>query len=168
MNIIRPEKPADAASIDSVVHAAFGSMDEVKLVQLIRKRAETVLSLVAERDGEVIGQVLLTPIALKPAWPAPLRLFGLGPLAVAPEYQRAGVGSSLMRAAIDESRALDVDAIFVLGDPAYYERFDFRETHIGNEYGVTREFMALELRENCLRDVRATAHYVSAFSEVGA
>ncbi len=168
MNAIRHERPRDSARIDSVILAAFGSMDEVKLVQLVRARGEAVLSLVAERDDEIIGQALLTPIILKPAWPAPLRLFGLGPISVAPEYQRAGVGSSLMHAAIEESRTLEADAIFLLGDPGYYERFGFRETHIGNEYGVTREFMVLELREKCLRDVRATAHYVAAFGEAGA
>jgi predicted N-acetyltransferase YhbS len=73
-----------------------------------------------------------------------------------------------MRAAIEAARERGASALFLLGNPRYYGRFGFRATHVGNDYGATSSFMALELVEGCLEHVRGTAHYVSAFAESGA
>jgi putative acetyltransferase len=50
----------------------------------------------------------------------------LGPLAVAPAWQRRGVGSALVRTGLRRLEDMGVGLVFVLGDPAYYERFGFR------------------------------------------
>jgi len=46
-------------------------------------------------------------------------------LFLAPQWQGLGIGSALIKAAIDRARNESWGAIFVLGDRAYYERFGF-------------------------------------------
>lgn len=56
---------------------------------------------------------------------APFRALGLAPLAVRADRQGQAIGSRLIVAALDDARAEGFDAVFVLGDPAYYGRFGF-------------------------------------------
>ena len=51
----------------------------------------------------------------------------LAPLAVSPEHQKQGVGSSLMKSGIDMLTKDGTGFLLVYGDPDYYERFGFRE-----------------------------------------
>ncbi len=53
------------------------------------------------------------------------RAVALAPLSVAPARQGQGIGASLVRAAIERARGEGWEAIFVLGDRGYYERFGF-------------------------------------------
>ena len=95
---------------------------------------------------------------------------GLGPMAVAPEHQRAGVGSALIRAGLDACRALDRSAVVVLGHATYYPRFGFVPAStfgLACEYDVPDEvFMALELVPCALSDVSGTTRYSPAFSDL--
>ena len=74
----------------------------------------------AEIGGEVAGYVLFMRCQ-----PPMLAGAGLGPLAVAPQFQGCGVGTALTRAGLEACRARAVVACFVLGAPAYYGRFGF-------------------------------------------
>ena len=97
-----------------------------------------------------------------------MHCLGIAPLAVVPGRQNERIGSQLMRNVIERAKAQNVDALFLLGHPAYYPRFGFAQTHIKNDYGASDAFMALELRAGCLAGVAATAKYVDEFSDVGA
>jgi putative acetyltransferase len=46
------------------------------------------------------------------------------PLAVHPDFQRRGIGTDLIRATLSLP-PISTAPVFVLGDPAYYERFGF-------------------------------------------
>ena len=85
----------------------------------LRETGDSVVSLVAEEGGEILGHVMLSEIT------APFRALGLAPVSVMPERQGQGVGSRLIEAAIERAKALGYDAIVVLGDQAYYSRFGF-------------------------------------------
>jgi putative acetyltransferase len=50
----------------------------------------------------------------------------LGPLAVAPGWQRRGIGTALVRDGLRRLREIGATQVLVLGDPAYYGRFGFR------------------------------------------
>lgn len=89
-----------------------------------RIRGDRGLSLVAERDGEVVGHVMFTPSLLD----APSRLVEvqvLSPLAVLPEHQRQGIGSALVRRGLEALAARSVPLVFLEGSPTYYPRFGF-------------------------------------------
>src|SRR5215207_2083833 len=59
---IRPETEADHDAIRTVNDQAFGEPIEARLVEAIRASDRFVpeLSLVAERDGEIVGHVILS------------------------------------------------------------------------------------------------------------
>ena len=48
----------------------------------------------------------------------------LAPMAVAPDFQRQGVGTELLRFALRQE-AIKNQTLFVLGEPGYYKRFGF-------------------------------------------
>ena len=78
----------------------------------------------AEREGQIVGHVMFTRSLLD----APPRLVDvqvLSPLAVAPDHQRQGIGSELVRAGLKEMRGQGVPIVFLEGSPSYYPRFGF-------------------------------------------
>lgn len=133
---LRHETANDVAVIDSVITAAFvdaphTSHTEQFIVRALRAAGELTLSIVAEKDGQIVGHVALSPVAITAdhgqqteGW------YGLGPISVLPRMQRQGTGSSLMRQALRELRARQAHGCVLLGEPAYYTRFGFR-THAG-------------------------------------
>ncbi|MGI9325048.1 MAG: GNAT family N-acetyltransferase [Pseudomonadales bacterium] len=160
---LRPDQDSDQPGVQAIVTEAFGDRPaEAQLVQSLKANGNDRLATVALAQGNIIGYVLASPIRLEPE--QALRCLGIAPLAVAIAHQRQGVGTELMRFVIDRARAEGIDALFLLGDPAYYQRFGFQATHIGNEYGATAAFMALELATNCLSGVDAVAQYSPEFA----
>lgn len=143
---IRPEEPRDLASVHAVNAACFPTEVEARLVDALRAAGNLTLSLVAERDGEVVGHVAFSPVTIDGA-PEP-RGVGLAPLAVLEPHRRAGLGAALVREGLERCRSAGWAFAVVLGDPAYYGRFGFRparELGLHDEYGGGDAFQALEL-----------------------
>jgi HAD superfamily hydrolase (TIGR01509 family) len=166
---LRPEIPADVPGVRVVEESAFGRATEANLVDLCRQRGKVGLSLVAVRDGNIVGHVLFTPVTLDPPCPG-WRGLGLGPIAVLPEFQRTGIGSQLMQTGLEMCREWGFDFVVLLGDPNYYSRFGFipaKEFGLDNKYGVEDEFMARELKPGVLKGTRALVRYVPEFKETG-
>jgi putative acetyltransferase len=116
---IRDEGPQDWESVYKVVCSAFGQSAEADLVKKLREAGDSVISLVAEEYDQIVGHVLLSKIS------APFPALALAPVSVAPTKQRSGIGSTLIQNAASCARNQGWAAIFVLGDPNYYERFGF-------------------------------------------
>ena len=121
--MIRTATLDDRPAILDVVRAAFGREDEVALVERIWTLDEYVpdLDLVALVDGTVVGHVLHST-----GYVGEHRLLGLAPLAVHPDHQRDGIGTTLLREAIARANAAGHTAIVLLGHPDYYARVGFR------------------------------------------
>jgi predicted N-acetyltransferase YhbS len=90
----------------------------------------------------------------------PMTALLLGPLAVDPEAKSGGIGSALMRHAIDEAKRLGHGAILLVGDAAYYERFGFSAQKTG-ELAMPGPYerhrlLGLELGEGALDGARGT------------
>ena len=132
--IVRPETPADHAAIAEVVAAAFGSDVEAALVGRIRASEEYVaaLSLVAEREGRIVGHVMVSGARLRSA-DGDHPIVMLSPLAVAPAEQGRGVGGTLVRAVTRRTGDLGHPFVVLEGSPAYYARFGFEPAA---RYGV--------------------------------
>ena len=119
---IRHEQATDASSIRQLLDEAFPGEPVGRLVDDLRDEGDLLLSLVAERDARVIGQIGFSPVAIAPC---SVRAVQLSPLAVDKAERRQGAGGALVRAGIERCRDLGIDAILVLGGPAYYRRFGF-------------------------------------------
>jgi putative acetyltransferase len=139
---IRPETGADAAAIHGIHQAAFGGPDEATLVDDLRDGGHLTASLVAVDSRTVVGHVALSPVVLD-SMPQAFAL-GLGPVAVRPEWQRRGIGSRLVEAALQAADRLAAAFVVVLGEPAFYGRFGFARADalgIDNEYAASEHFM---------------------------
>jgi len=123
---IRTEQPGD--QVAELQRQAFtGHGDQVaELVGGLRRLIDQRhgLSLVAELDGTVVGHLICTP-ALLDAPSEQVTVEVLSPLGVLPGWRRRGVGSALVRRAVELLAERDVPALFLEGDPAYYRRLGF-------------------------------------------
>jgi putative acetyltransferase len=117
--IVREEVEDDRAASIDVERAAFGSEEEVAIVEAVRDEPES-FALVAELDGRVVGHVQLSK-----AWVGADEVLALGPIGVEPAHQRMGIGSALVAAALEEARRREGLAVILLGSPAYYGRRGF-------------------------------------------
>lgn len=117
--LIRDEQPGDAHAIRAVVEAAFSQPLEADLVDRLRGDGDVAISLVATDDSGVVGHILLSKMT------APFRALGLAPVSVRPDRQGTGIGSQLIRAGLERAKEGGWQAVFVLGEPAYYTRFGF-------------------------------------------
>ena len=125
---IRPEQPGEAAAIADLTTAAFkeapySSGTEAGIVDALRADGVLTVSLVAIQGGEIVGHVAFSPVEIDVAQGA---WYGLGPVSVAPARQGRGIGQALIRAGLERLVALDASGCVVLGEPAYYGRFDFQ------------------------------------------
>jgi putative acetyltransferase len=157
---------ADAPAIRQVNLAAFPTAAEADLVARLEEDGDAVLSFLAERDGDIVGHILLSRMRTTGEGCC-CRALGLGPVAVLPQLQRAGVGSALIRAALDAARDAGEALIFVVGDPAYYRRFGFApETAapFASPYAGPH-LMALALSDAPL-PAEGRADYAPAFAEL--
>jgi putative acetyltransferase len=95
---------------------------EVALVDRLIDAGDVVpaLSLVAVRDGELVGHVVCSRASVG-AHP----VVGLGPIGVLPEHQRQGVGDALMHAVLGAADALELPLVGLLGSTEYYPRYGF-------------------------------------------
>lgn len=143
---IRPERPDDAPAIRNVLNAAFDGPAEGQLVDSLRAAGDLVLALVAVEDAAIVGYIAWPRLLIET--PRDVRAaVGLAPLGVSPQSQRSGIGSALTRAGIALLQANGERLAFVLGDPAYYQRFGF-SLEAARAYGSTytgSHFMALKL-----------------------
>ena len=123
---IRAERSDDHVAIDQVVEAAFGSPEIARLVHEIRSSSFAIpgLSLVAERDGRVVGHVMISHAEVRDDdGRRPIAM--LSPLAVAPTEQRRGIGSKLVRAVTARAAELGEPVVVLEGSPAFYGSLGF-------------------------------------------
>jgi putative acetyltransferase len=132
---LRSETHADIDAIAAVTVAAFATLaishqTEHHIVAALRAADALTLSLVAEADGRIVGHIAFSPVTIAdgtPGW------YGLGPVSVAPAYQRQGIGGALIRGGLAGLQALGARGCCLVGHPGYYGRFGFQH---GRDLGV--------------------------------
>ena len=130
--MIRDETAGDGPAVRMVLEEAFDTPLEAGIVETLRAGCEDRLSLVAERDGDVVGHILFTPVVIDAA-EGSIRGYGLAPMAVRSAWQRRGIGSALIAEGMTRLRAAGAPFVLVIGHPAYYPRFGFERA---SRYGV--------------------------------
>ncbi len=163
--IIKKEAPADYDSVYEINRLAFNREDEAKLVDQLREKGDSVISLVAVKGTQLVGHILLSRIFIQ-AGDQKIPSISLAPVAVLPEFQNQGIGSQLIKEGIDIARKKGESTIFVLGHKEYYPKFGFSDElakNIENPFENKSHFMALELKPRALNNIKGDVKYAQAF-----
>lgn len=117
------ERPEHAADIDRVLDRAFGPGRHAKTSERVRERGarfEPGLSRVALSDaGDVIGVCRIWAVR------AGAPVFFLGPLAVDPQAQAAGLGLALTTDAVTACRTTGGNGIVLVGAERFFRPVGF-------------------------------------------
>lgn len=122
--IVRRERPGDVAAARQLHVDAFPTEVEAGLLDELRRDEGWLpdLSLVADDGDAVVGHVVCTRGTIgadrRPA-------LGLGPIAVRPDRQGDGIGSTLVHAVVAVAEARGEVLVALLGDPGFYGRLGF-------------------------------------------
>ncbi len=165
--LLRAEQPGDEKPIFAVNAAAFATDAEARLVDMLRSDGDLFFSHVVEEKDQIIGHIALSPMDVT-ANDQPIKALGLGPVAVTPKRQHDGIGSQLVRAAINWAKTQDWQLIILLGNPHYYSRFGFSvadaEPFVSPFAGPY--FQALWLDETAQKPQSGRAEYAPAFGRL--
>lgn len=164
---IRPETPNDVTAVRGVNREAFDGVRESRLVDDLRDAGYARLSLVAEEDGRIVGHVMLSGAEIRTK-EGPVEALALGPVGVLPDRQGKGVGSALIRDALDRCAAAGHRIVVLLGHPDYYPRFGFSPElakNLSSPYSG-EAFMALELVPDALSGVSGAFAFAPPFEAV--
>lgn len=102
-------------------------VSKVAIALLFENTTPKTFCLLAEKNTTIVGHVAFSPVIIDSN--DNVQGYILAPLAVIPAYQKQGIGTALIEAGIQELVKMDVNILFVYGDPAYYGRFGFRSDY---------------------------------------
>jgi putative acetyltransferase len=165
--VIRDELPADIDAIENVIERAFAKhphsqQTEHRIVRELRAAGALVLPKVAVLAGAIVGYATFSLVRLTPehgGW------YGLGPVAVGPEFHGLRIGSALMTKGLEALKGMGTAGCVVLGEPRFYRRFGFeREPRLTLD-GVPPEYFLAHVFKGPAPS--ATVSYHPAFSVAG-
>ncbi|WP_300380017.1 GNAT family N-acetyltransferase [Henriciella sp.] len=158
---IRHARPEDMEAIATLNIAAFGGPDEAGIVRQLADDGKSLVSLVALEDEEIVGHIQFFPVLVDGRDIAA----GLGPMSVAPDRQRKGIGRKLIIAGMPLMEREGRGLVFVLGHTDYYPYFGF-SPQVAERYEAPWSgpaFMGIELRLDTPRTGKLT--YPKAFTQ---
>jgi predicted N-acetyltransferase YhbS len=122
---IVPLSTIAAEPVEALLDAAFGADRRTRTAYRLREGTSAVeaLSFAALDEGVLVGTLQSWPVALVDTNGEQTALTMIGPVAVAPDLQRRGIGRMLMTHMLDQADAGGADALMMIGDPEYYGRF---------------------------------------------
>ena len=167
---IRTETKEDFKHVFNLNYLAFENRDdEAKLVERIRFSNCFIreLSLVAEKQGEIVGHVLLSKAKIIQE-NGEKEVLVLAPVAVNPSDQKKGIGSNLIDEVLRRAKDLGYGLVLLIGHPTYYPKFGFEPA---KQHGIELTqfivpddvFMVCELIEGELQQTNGELRYPPAF-----
>jgi predicted N-acetyltransferase YhbS len=121
-----PIADVDPAAVEHLLDRAFGHDRHGRTAYAVRAGTVPIPALsFAALDGTALaGSIQCWPVALTPAEGAAVAMTMVGPVAVDPPRQQAGIGHALMAHMLDAAHAIGADrTLMLIGDPEYYGRF---------------------------------------------
>jgi predicted N-acetyltransferase YhbS len=122
---ILPLAGVPASEVEALLDAAFGADRRGRTAYRLREGMPWLpeLSFAIVEVGKLVGSLQSWPVALATPAGKSVPLVLVGPVAVAPELQRSGHGKALMNRLIEAADRGGADAMAMIGDPEYYDRF---------------------------------------------
>lgn len=166
--LIREEKKDDIKNIQLLNNQAFNQIQEGSIVNKLRENCDEILSLVAEINDQIVGHILFSPATIETERSL-IEGMGLAPMAVLPEKQKQGIGSSLIKYGLEKLRIFRCPFVIVLGHSEYYPKFGFEPAsryQLRCEWNVPDEvFMIKILDKTIITNLKGIAKYRPEFSE---
>lgn len=172
--VIEAERLDDVAAISDVVRRAFHHQSVADLVELVRASPQYIpeLALVARIGPRIVGFVMLSHAEIVDTDGTRRDVLTLSPLAVAPGYERQGIGSALVRAGLTAAESTGIGLVTLEGSPSYYGRLGFR---YAPDFGITidlpewapREAAQVYLLRSYDSTMRGRLEYPPAFAAIG-
>jgi putative acetyltransferase len=135
--VIREQRADEWTAVRELIARAFAPDLAAGLVADWAHAHRPVLSLVAELDGAIVGQVMFfrLPLHTDDADGTELDVLCLAPLSVDERVRRTGIARALVRHALAQLTDRPEPLVVLEGDPAIYGTFGFRPAA---EFGVER------------------------------
>lgn len=166
---IRDFTTADEACVRDVTVAAFSQESEANLLYRLRHCGALIVEKVAvSRDGKLQGHIAFSRVTPRATGRGQgLKVSCLAPVSVWPHYQKQGVGSKLILAALDQLRSCGEDLVLVLGSPTYFPRLGFDAELAKKVSGpyAGNAFMALALSDAGRENLPIEVAFATPFEE---
>ncbi len=114
----RDLRTGEEPAVDALLHDAFPTSDEARLVAKLRKTRVIAGETVLPWENTIIGYFALCYMVQPKGW------LCLAPVAVHPDMQRRGYGKRMIGLLTEWAR-LTKTPVVVLGNPAFYQRTGF-------------------------------------------
>lgn len=113
------------SDIEHLLDLAFGTDRRQRTAYKLREGMDAIpdLSFAAVDDGTLVGSIQCWPVQLTGSDGSVTPLILVGPVAVHPDRQRAGIGHKLMNEMLARADAADSEPMMLIGDAIYYDRF---------------------------------------------
>lgn len=137
---IRNEIKSDFRKVEEITRKAFWNIhepgcNEHYLVHKMREHEDFIpeLDFVYEVNGRLVANIMYTKSRLIDLDGNEKTVLTFGPLSVLPEYQRRGIGKSLIEHSFQRAVEMGYDAVVIYGNPENYVKRGFKN---GKRYNV--------------------------------
>lgn len=137
---IRKETKSDFRKVEEITRKAFWNIHELGcnehyLVHKMREHEDFIpeLDFVYEVNGKLVANIMYTKSRLIDLDGNEKTVLTFGPLSVVPEYQRRGIGKSLIEHSFQRAVEMGYDAVVIYGNPENYVKRGFKN---GKRYNV--------------------------------
>ncbi|MBR2671658.1 MAG: N-acetyltransferase [Oscillospiraceae bacterium] len=138
--VIRLEKEEDYASTENLVREAFWNVyrpgcSEHYVLHELRSYPDFVreLDLVMTESGRLIGQTVSVKAVIHSDDGREIPVLTMGPVCIAPDLQRNGLGKLLVTSSLDKARELGFGAVLLEGNIGFYSSCGF---DYAGRYGI--------------------------------
>ena len=130
--VIRPETERDRRAVENLVRESFWNVyrpgcQEHYVLHRFRSDPDFVqeLDYVMEKDGRLVGQNVFVRATVRCDDGSSLPILAMGPICVAPDLQRLGLGKRLLDFTLDRAAALGFGAVCFEGNIDFYGKSGF-------------------------------------------
>ena len=172
---IRVEEPRDFRTVENLTRDSFWNVyrpgcTEHYVLRCYRNNPDFIpeLSLVMEKDGQIIGHVMFSKAELdiekdgKPTGEK-LPIWTFGPISIHPDFKRQGYGLELLKFALEKAKTMGIGFICMEGNINFYRHagFDLASKlhihyHCEPKDSDVPYFLAQELIPGFLNGIEAT------------
>lgn len=170
--IIRQETPCDYTVVNQMVFDTFATVSDdfaetMEYFIAVRKKETFIpeLSFVATLpDGRIVGQITLYKTDIITPTKRITQLV-LSPISVLPAFFKQGIAREMIGYALQRAKEMGYFAVFLQGNPRFYEKFGFEPTY---RYGIYHQIdkdknaeycMVNELFPGSLDGIQGTTYY---------